>query len=164
MVTVKVGFQGPSGQHLITCTSVGGYNRTLYLASDATNCKLSYIHGAGQLAGYSEEDLKTVFDQILNSAKGCVILNTINKTISDFINKTYPVYYYNEVPIGYGTGFQYHICFQNVIKVNTSCRQPVKLEVKNPLDEKAAIKQKLHDLLKSKRRKTDYVDEFINSL
>ncbi len=136
-----------------------GYAPTIYVSTDGTNCKLSYIHGAGNLQGLKEEELKTVFDGTLIHAKGCVILNTTSITIFNFIRKTYPIYYQHSVPIGYGTGFQYHICFKNVIKVNGACRDPQPL----PTD-KMGIKQKLLTLLKDRRRKTDYVDEFINSL
>ena len=138
-----------------------GIRRYIELATDSSNCKLSYIHQAGSLADFNEAELKEVFDHVLNSLKGCVILNTIQKKVFDFIKTTYPVYYAQEVPIGYNGGYQYHVCFQNIIRKNLNCRAP---EVKASDLNKATIEAKLIDVLKKKRRKTDYVIGFINSL
>lgn len=137
-----------------------GYLGHIYVGSDHTNCKLSYIHGAGCLSGRTQEEIKEVIKKILGITKGCVILNTKYKDVFTAITSLYPVYYASEVPIGYNNGFQYHVCFKNTVKINGSCREPKKLE---SLD-KTIIKQRLMETLKIRRRKTDYVDEFINSL
>lgn len=158
---VKVSIGDSNGSGIPVTISKDGYNYIVYISSDVTNCKLSYIHGAGQLVSFKAEELKEVFDALLINTKGCIILNTIQKTVFDFVNNTYPVYYQHAVPIGYHNGFQYHVCFKNTIRVNSNCRTP---EVDKPVIDKAAIKQNLCTLLKSKKRKTDYVDEFINSL
>lgn len=160
MIDVKFGTPAAYGTPVSIKRKESDWPRTIYLSSDATNCKLSYIHGAGGLSDFNEEDLKQIFDSILNAAKGCIILNTTSKKIFEFIKTTYPTYYQEEVPIGYNQGFQYHVCFKNTIRVNANCREPLQAK---PMD-RAIIKEKLQSVLKAKRRKMDYVDEFINLL
>lgn len=142
------------------------YGITLYIGTDGTNCKLSYIHGAGSLAYVAKDLRKNVIDELLRKCKGCVILNTTEREIFNFIKATYPTYYAQEVPIGYYNGFQFHVCFKNTIVENRNCRIPNEM-VNVPAGEvppKKVLRDKLIALLKSKRRKNDYVDEFINSL
>jgi len=57
----------------------------LYTATDVSNCKLSYIHGIGSLAIVSEQERKAIIDGLLNESKGCVILNTTNEVVANFI-------------------------------------------------------------------------------
>lgn len=133
----------------------------LTLTGDSSNCKLSYIHSAGYLNLISDENKKEVMNFLLDKAKGCVILNTTNEKVFNFLKNNYPTYYANKVPIGYGTNYQYHVCIKNTIRVNQNCRLPEGL---NGNIDKNTIKDKLNTILKSKRRKTDFVDEFIRSL
>lgn len=140
------------------------YGVNFTVSGDSTNCKLSYIHGIGSLKGnFKEEEYKAVIDTLLYRCKGTVLLNTIVKEVATFIKENYTHYYYQEVPIGYGNGYQYHILIRNDINPNRNCRNP---EVKNPItsDFKASIKTKLLETLKKLRRKDDYVDQFVNSL
>jgi hypothetical protein len=131
---------------------------SLYLSEDGSNCKLSYIHQGGQLSSVEDDkEKKEIVDYLLTQAKGCIILNTTNKKVYEFIAKTYEVYYKHEVPIGYSNGYQYHICFKNTVKPNAYCRKPKAADTGD-------IKDKLLKILKDKRRKADYVDEFIKSL
>ena len=133
-------------------------------AHDPTNCKLSYLHGLGILGavGVSDEEKLEIINSLLKYCKGAVIINTINKEVFDFIKGNFQYYYTEEVPIGYGNKYQYHICIRNLIMYKSACRQP---EVKpQPTIDKEAIKTKLLTLLKKKRRKSDYVQEFIDSL
>lgn len=128
-----------------------------YIGDDITNCKLSYIHGIGSLYNVrSDNEKKEITDYLLKRCKGCVIINTTQKTIADFIRNTYPTYYYQELPLGYGTANHYHVCIQNTVFPNANCKAPT------PAKEKTEIKDKLIAFLKSKRRKTDFVDEFIS--
>ncbi len=164
MVDIKVGATTTSGLPIVikkVNNNPYGYGYTVYVGSDGTNCKLSYIHGAGNLVNFSAEDLKQAIEACLNQAKGCVILNTTAPAIFKFIKDNYPVYYEHAVPIGYNNGFQYHVCFKNTLKVNLNCREP---NVEKPVFDKASLKQNLYTLLKTKRRKADYVEEFVNSL
>jgi hypothetical protein len=140
-------------------------NRMIYVDSDPTNCKLSYIHNAGTLSYLSDEDKKQIIDFALKHCKGAVILNTTAKAVFDFIVKNYPTYYAENVPIGYNNGYQYHICFKNTVSVSNWCRKPavIKKDSSGKLNI-TRIRTNLELILKSKRRKNDYVDEFINSL
>lgn len=151
-----------------TETESTGYGRFVIIDSDTTNCKLSYIHGAGCLSIYKDNQIKESIDILLKYCKGCVILNTTQKKIVEVIQKHYPVYYSHNVPIGYGTNYQYHICFKNTIKENSNCRGP---ETNTPAFAASGktldigmITNKLNEILKKKRRKNDFVDEFIKSL
>ena len=148
--------------------NIGNPNIHLTLNDDRTNCKLSYIHGAGCLAQCKNDDVrKKVLNEVLKlpDVKGCIIINTTQKSVFDFINNNYEVYYANEVPVGYGTAYQYHICIRNHIRPHYSCRVPEN----KPANEKKGltktiIANKLGQILRKKRRKNDYIGEFINSL
>ena len=132
------------------------------VTTDPSNCKLSYINSIGNLANYnSNEDKKDILNQLLAKCKGCVILNTTNINIANFIKNNYKTYYFNEIPIGYGAGLHYHICIKNDIHPNHNCKEPKPLQVGL---KPAEVKTKLLATLKTKRRKDDYVDEFIKSL
>lgn len=98
---------------------------TFTRASDNTNCKLSYLHGLGCLKTVNDEVKLIALNLALGYSRGCVIINTITKSVADFIAKHYPVYYYHKVPIGYQKGYQYHICIKNTIKENFYCRKPI---------------------------------------
>ena len=139
------------------------YNLSLYVSGDPSNCKLSYIHQAGSLQNVCDEEKLEIINFLLKHCKGCVIINTISKKITDFIEKNYPTYYYNEVPIGYSKTYQYHICIKNTIVVNQNCLEPKKIKIEGGLDTKN-VSIKLKETLKKYRRKDDYVEEFINSL
>ena len=118
------------------------YGITLYLNSDGTNCKLSYIHGAGVLYGITDEEKKAVIDRMLLDAKGTIVINTTCKEVSQFIEKTYLTYYSHELPIGYHGGYQYHLCIKNTINTNAYCKDPVKDTVSSDLS-KEMVKIKL---------------------
>lgn len=144
---------------------------SLEVSTDHSNCKLSYIHGAGSLQYTTNEQKKEVIDHVLNSCKGYVILNTISKEVAEFVTENYDCYFHKEIPVGYNNGFQHIVCFRNHIKTNHNCKIPEKIVKKetvatknvNTLNKKT-IQQKLLGILKQKRRKPDYVEEFINSL
>lgn len=144
---------------------------TVGVSGDASNCKLSYIHRLGTLISFNDNQRKEIVNFVLKVCKGAVIINTTNKVVADWISKNYPTYFYNEVPIGYGSSFQYMLCIKNTIVINANCREPLKVKPKSigvKIDttalQKEVIKRKLVLILAEKRRKGDYVDEFINSL
>lgn len=155
--------------------NVEGKDYPMYISSDITNCKLSYIHGIGAIWSYTqkEELIVNAIKEVLYYLKGAVIINTINQKISDIIFKNFDTYYYHKVPIGYGNGYQYHICIKNSSNVNGYCRKPenntdltgrsvnISLKNNNDLD---ILASKLKEELKKRRRKTDFVDELIESL
>jgi len=82
--------------------------------------------------------------------------------IIDLINNNFPSYYNIEVPIGYRSGYQYHICIKNTVNVNPHCREPEKVLKVVPTKEQ--FETKLRAILKKYKRKDDYVEEFVNSL
>jgi hypothetical protein len=101
--------------------------RLIDYGSDISNCKLSYLHNLGpiyQLFGFDDVVMKTIIDYLLNYMKGFIITTTINERFAEFLEKTYPTYYNNKVPVGYSGGYQYHVCFKNIINKNYSCRYP----------------------------------------
>ncbi len=138
------------------------YTIQLTLSGDSSNCKLSYLHKVGNLSQVKDDKEKDeIIKFLMERAKGCIILNTTNKDVAKFIKNTYKVYYYHEVPIGYSGGFQYHICIKNTVRPNEYCKDP---QEETGFFDKAHIKEKLIKLLGIKRRKSDYIDEFIDSL
>lgn len=163
----------PMYETTYTVTGITGTSMiiTMGVSGDPSNCKLSYIHRAGCLSSFTTNQKKEIIDKLLTVCKGAVIINTTNKNVADWISNNYPTYFYNEVPIGYGNGFQYMLCIKNTILTNAACREPLKVKPKSigvKIDttalQKEVIKQKLVKVLTEKRRKGDYVDEFINSL
>lgn len=138
------------------------YNINLLISRDSTNCKLSYIHGIGNLQPFDDKEKKEILDFLLSKSDGCVILNTISKNVADWIVKNYPTYYYNQPSIGYSGGVQHHICIKNTVKNNTYCKNPQPLTADKITPE--IVREKLTKVLKQKRRKSDYVDDFIKSL
>jgi len=139
------------------------YNLCFKVSGDSTNCKLSYIHGIGSLTVVKNDNEKLeILNFLLSKCKGCVIINSTSKPIIDLINNNFPSYYNVEVPIGYGSGYQYHICIKNTVKVNPHCREPKKVLKVVPTKEQ--FETKLRAILKKYKRKDDYVEEFINSL
>jgi len=133
------------------------YNPVIITNEDVTNCKLSYIHGIGKLRDYTDEEKSEVLDSVLKISKGYCIINTINKEVYNFIKDNYQTYYHHAVPVGYGNDFQYNICIRNHVNPNYYCKVPKQIDSN-------MIEQKLRQILKSKRRKADYVDEFINAI
>lgn len=155
-------------------TTSCGYGRYIYIATDETNCKLSYIHNVGSLCRDSSNVRKEIIDAALTLCKGAVIINTTIEEVSDWIAENYDVYYYNKVPIGYNSGFQYHICIKNSVNVNAYCKKAV-VRIKKAINQqelsvdsikisKEALSNKLLEKLKLLRRKNDYVNDFINEL
>lgn len=136
---------------------------SIELADDSSNCKLSYIHRVGCLNSFPDKEKKEIIDFALIYSKGCVIINTINKKVALFIKKNYPTYYYQEVPIGYYNGFQYHICIKNSINPNAYCKYPIKEKNKKGLT-KTKVEKTLRKVLKSKKLSTRFVNEFIREL
>jgi hypothetical protein len=63
---------------------------SISLAGDGSNCKLSYIHRAGNLTRFNDEEKKQVLDFALRYLKGCIIINTVKKDVAEFIKNTYP--------------------------------------------------------------------------
>lgn len=139
-----------------------GYSFNLELSEDKSNCKLSYIHQAGALVNRSDKIKKEAIDFLLQKAKGCIIINTTNKQVADWLSKNYDTYYYNEVPIGYNESYQYHICIRNNVAINHNCRKPEALKVQ--VFDKDSLKVKMKAILKKLRRKSDYVDELVDSI
>jgi hypothetical protein len=139
------------------------YGNVLCLGDDSTNCKLSYIHGIGNFNYISEEDIVLVINHCLQLSKGCVILNTTSLKIYKLLLKKYQVYYAHKVPIGYNDDFQYHVCIRNHININDYCKIPPKYSEEIKFTKKH-IKTELIKILKLKRRKDDYVNEFIKKL
>lgn len=142
---------------------------TLYIAHDVSNCKLSYLHGCGCLREMDDDTFKQVINEALKYLKGCVIMNTTVKEVADHIAKLYEVYYYKTPNIGYNDGYQYHVCFRNSIRLNASCRTPegkkvVKAEIPKDYLSITDFKKLLIANVKGRRRKTDWIAAFIESL
>lgn len=163
--------QAPSPGIPIQFKNIGRitYPVTVWISGDNSNCKLSYIHGIGSLNLLTKEELKQVVNRCLQDCKGAVYINSTNKQVISYLKELYPTYSYTEVPIGYGTGFQYHILIKNTVKVNDNCRNPTAPVTTAPQIPASAIshnyvRTKLTELLKKKRRKTDIVEEFIKML
>ncbi len=140
------------------------YPITFYTNGDFTNCKLSYIHSLGYLANLKDDDeRKEVMRVLLRNCKGYVIINTTKKEVCDWLVANYPTYFEQHVPVGYYGGFQYVIAIKNMFNINTSCREPVQSKKTNILD-KSKLAEQLTAFLKKKRRKADYVEEFLKLL
>lgn len=141
-------------------TSKNGNSAYLTIATDPSNCKLSYIHSVGTIQRFPDEERKEAIDYLLKYCKGYVILNTIVPEVRNFLIKTYPTYYHHEVPVGYNNGFQYNICIKNTINPNGNCKDPIVKKVQT----KAELRSNLIKVLRKHKRKTDWVEEFLQTI
>lgn len=155
---------------------IGG---SLVLKHCPHNCKLTYLSSINNfLYDLREAKLKQDFDDVLKQCRIAVYLNTNSIPVKDWILKNYELYSLSQIPIGYGKGYQYHIIIRNSIgQVNPNMRptefnkEEVVVSTKTPtviagIDDltKTKIKENLVKILKKRRRKTDIVDEIVNSL
>lgn len=164
-----------STEDTISFSDIKGYQYRLQfgIGTDPTNCKLSYIHGIGNLSLVkNSKEKKEIIEHLLKKCKGYVIINTINKEVSDFIFNNFQSYYYIKVPVGYSSGYQYNIAIKNCIVPNANCKVPSEIinntvtTVNNKVSniDLNTIKTRLKILLRNKRRKDDYVDQFFKDL
>lgn len=162
-------------QDTISFGDIKGYDYKLQfgVGTDPTNCKLSYIHGIGNLSIVKDnKEKKEIIEHLLKKCKGYVIINTTNKEVSDFIFNNFKSYYYIKVPVGYNSGYQYNIAIRNYIIPNGNCKVPSEIinntvtTVNNKVSniDLNTIKTRLKILLRNKRRKDDYVDQFFKDL
>lgn len=149
---------------IVTFKDLNSYKGALSfeISTDSSNCKLSYIHNLGNLFLIKNDiEKKKIVDNILKQCKGYIIVNTIKASIKLFLEENYPIYFSEATPVGYVNTYQYIICFKNPCVYNENCRQPSEKKMKIT---KEHIEAELRKILKSKRRKDDYVKDFINNL
>jgi hypothetical protein len=85
---------------------------TIYYYSNATNCKLCTFEYLGQIFRNDDENLIKNFNKILlRTNKKMFFTHLTDITIVEKISEHYKLIYCQEVPLGYGTGMQYHCAF-----------------------------------------------------
>lgn len=101
----------------------------------------------GKISYFTNEEKIEIINFTLKYSKGCVFINTINKVVALFICENYPTYYFHEVPIGYYSGFQYHLCIQNTVNKNDNCKTPSKennkVIIQEKIVEKVVVEEKI---------------------
>jgi len=150
--------------NIITFKGLNSYKHDLSfeISTDYSNCKLSYIHQLGNLIMVKDDvEKKKVVNAILRRCKGYVIVNTIRPQVKQFLEENYPIYFSEATPVGYANTDQYIVCFKNPLVQNKNCRKPYERKTKLSREH---IEAELRKILKSKRRKDDYVKDFIESL
>lgn len=146
---------------------INSFLRTIYIKDCPQNCKLTYISNINGFLGIPGDDTKKIFDEVLKECRMSVYLNTNTPIIKDWILKHYEVYSNTPIPIGYGGMYQYHIIIRNSItkRPSVNMRATEYGKDQEPVEKlKARIKDKLKKALKAKKRKTDLVDEVVDSL
>lgn len=153
----------------------GGY---VYIEHSISNCKLTTIEFINGIYGYStteaeNERMKKKMNLILKECRIVTHINTSSVAVKDFLEANYEIYSISKVPVGYGGGYQWYIMLRNKIGQPNSCMRPTewkgevkasaKMEPALPAD-KEKMKVALTAALKSRRRKTDVVDEIIAQL
>lgn len=156
-----------------TIRNLTGYNYTtksgaiLQLNPSSSNCKLTIWEGMVTALYYADTDekKKEIIDEALQSINRAILyVHIIRKDIYEFIIKNYETYGTVVCPIGYPgqNNMQYHIFIRNP---RNSYARPVTEVVKAaPTVNIEHFGNKLKNLLKSKRRKTDIIDDIINLL
>ncbi len=102
----------------VTATNTGKLyivnKNKLYAFNHSSNCKMSTIEGICALGLLPSKATKAEFDKMLMELRAVVFIHTINEPLAKFIESNYETYYSEKVPIGYGTGNQYHILIRNI--------------------------------------------------
>jgi len=85
---------------------------TIYYYSNATNCKLCTFEYLGQIFRTSNEGVIKNFHKILMRTGNKMFFThvTDENTVKN-ISKHYKLIYCQQVPLGYGSGMQYHCAF-----------------------------------------------------
>jgi hypothetical protein len=120
------------------------------------NCKMTFIEQVNGIFNGTREQWKAKLDYVLSESYIVVSLNTNNTTYAEWIRKTYELYAYNEVPVGYHNGYQYHIIIRNTLSKapNTCHMRPVEKKAVK-VKYKEDLKGLITGILKKHRRKTD---------
>lgn len=123
------------------------------------NCKMGFIDSVGGINIGTDEQKKAKLDYVLTRSEIIVYLNTHMQDYAEFIKNNYELYAYNEVPVGYGNGYQYHIIIRNTLSTrsNKNYLRPVEAAKTSRTKKKTKnkIKGLIEGVLKKYRRKTD---------
>lgn len=92
----------------------------IIIKNSYSNCKLAIIDHIGEIYNHNltDEENKKIILFILDYifTHYCTLtyfVHIINKNVANIIKENIPHYYFNEVPIGYYKGYQYHILLKN---------------------------------------------------
>lgn len=136
----------------------------VYIVPSLSNCKLSSLESINALIYHGDEKTNiNKMNLVLKECRCLVYINTIDHRIKEFLESNYEIYEILEIPVGYGIGIQYHIFIRNTLSSMVSYARP-KAATNIRTFNMADVKNKLIATLKKKKRKMDYVEEFINSL
>lgn len=95
---------------------VSDYKSFIYTKAKQ-NCKLCYIDSIGYSLTTHYDSCVKRLNELFNVVRKLVFtINVLDKRHIDKLSKNFTLIYCNKVPIGYGSGYQYHACFL------TNCR------------------------------------------
>lgn len=142
---------------------------TVELLHSRSNCKFSQIDFISHILGSgTDAQKKERMLEVLKDARILVLVNTSIEAQKNWLEANFEIYESVKIPIGYGGGYQYHIFIRNPHGVQNPNMRPTEFkkdkEVPKGTVTKEKVKTELEKLLKQKRRKTDLVNEFVESL
>ncbi len=137
----------------------------------ASNCKLTLWEYSQYILGYpiNEERAIAKIKIALKESRILVYINTTHPTLKKILKENFEIYQSVSIPIGYNHGYQYHIFLRNSIGLPNPNMRPSEYKKEVTLDRdgvfnKQALKVALATALKKRRRKTDVVNEIVDSL
>lgn len=128
---------------------------------NTNNCKLTIIENLSFIYSFNnayntDELLKERFETIFKKCAITIHTNIIDKKLRDYILNNFELYSYEEIPIGYNNGMQYHFLIKNPYIFNQYEKRFVDKNKKN-------IKTTIEKVFKKYRRKKDgIIDEILN--
>lgn len=137
------------------------YYSRITIIDSISNCKLSTIENI-QLLPLKINEVK----EVLSACRILVYFNTNNEQIVDFFKENFELYSIAKIPVGYNNGFQWHVYIKNNDSTsgNKAYLRDIIKEEPNKIINIEKIKDVLTKTLKSKRRKTDIVQEVIDNI
>lgn len=129
--------------------------------NNTSNCKLATIENAGGFLGISDEKLrKQIIDKILSSISGRnIFIHITDEKSFNWLRDNYVHYYAVKVPVGYGTGNQYHILLKN----KADSRPPFKyVEASEVINKKSLTDKEVKDIVTKVFDTTQSRDKRIN--
>lgn len=157
----------------VTRTTVGArifpipnsYYGGITLIDSQSNCKLTSIEGINNLMNvYNVNDRVALTKEMLTNCRILVFFNTNTPGLVKFFEDNFEIYSVSKAPVGYGGGYQYHVLLRNGYSKASNIVYLRKKEDVANLEGIEKIKAAITSVMKSKRRKTDIVDEIIQKI
>jgi len=128
--------------------------------SVGSNCKFSMIDYIHNSYSRNKEEMRANINSLLKRSRLAVLIQTTSLDIVTFLQENYEIYSLVRLPIGYSSGYQYHITLRNKLTRDSNfnyARSSKGISIKD-VD---SLDKEIIQIFKDKRRKVDIVPEII---